>query len=326
MEAMHPEISIVIPARNEARRIVLCLHSLLNQSVSPERYEIIVVDDGSDDDNADVAKCNGAKVICQSKKGTAAARNRGIEEARGDIVLLTDADCIADEHWVERLTLPFFQADIQGVVGRIITRQKHWLALLIQAELDERYSRMCQHQHIDFINSGNCGFRRSLLNEYRYDESFLWIEDLELSFRLARSSRQMIFIPDAIVAHEHPQSLWAYLRRKFRYASYASLLYRRYPDKILSDSRTPLYLRGQLMLVALAIILALLALTSNKFLLCSFACFGFAAALSYPYYRRVFCVSAMLAVLAPPFALLGNIAFTAGTVKGILFGKAHKEK
>jgi glycosyltransferase involved in cell wall biosynthesis len=323
---MNPDISIVIPARNEGRRIARCLCSLGNQSLVPERYEIIVVDDGSDDDSAQVAQLHGARVVRQQKKGAAAARNLGIAEARGEVILFTDADCIADEHWAERLANPLLEASIQGTVGRIITRQKHWLARLIQAELDERYSRMQQSRFIDFINSGNCGFKRALLDENRYDESFSWIEDLELSFRLARGGNRMIFVPDAIIAHEHPQNLWVYLRRKFRYASYASALYRRYPDKILSDSRTPAYVRWQLLLVALAALSAPLAIATIKFLLFGLICFAGAAAFSYPFYLRAIRTSPPLGIMAPFFALLGNLAFTAGTITGLLFGKNYQTR
>jgi glycosyltransferase involved in cell wall biosynthesis len=317
---MSPDISIVIPARNEGRRIAHCLHSLRNQSVAFDQYEVIVVDDGSDDDTTEVAQQNGARVIRQSKKGTSAARNRGIADALGDIVLFTDADCIAAPNWVEQLARPLMNTAIHGTVGRIVTRQAHWLARLIQAELDERYSRMTQHEFIDFINSGNCGFKRSILCDNRYDESFAWIEDLELSFRLARSGNRMIFVQDAVVSHEHPQNLWVYLRRKFRYASFASILYRRYPDKILSDSRTPSYLRWQLMLVALAMASVPLAIVSIKCLLFSFLCLAGAAALSYSFCQRVIRKSHALGLLAPLFTLLGNLAFAAGAAKGLFLG------
>jgi glycosyltransferase involved in cell wall biosynthesis len=321
---MPPDISIVIPARNEGRRIAHCLHSLRNQSIAFDQYEVIVVDDGSDDDTADVARQNGARVIRQSKKGTSAARNRGIADALGNIVLFTDADCIAAPNWVEQLAMPLIHTEIHGTVGRIVTRQTHWLAILIQAELDERYSRMMQHEFIDFINSGNCGFKRSILCANRYDESFAWIEDLELSFRLVRSGNRMIFVQHAIVAHEHPQNLWVYLKRKFRYASFASLLYRRYPDKILSDSRTPSYLRWQLMLVALAMGSVPFAIASIKCLLFGFVCIAGAAALSYSFCQRAFRKSHALGLIAPLFALLGNIAFAAGTAKGLFFGVKTK--
>src|SRR5689334_17038360 len=135
-----PPVSIVIPVRNESRRIGRCLDALRDQSFPASQYEIIVVDDGSDDDSAAVAAGRGAHVIRQGKKGAAAARNRGIQEAQGDVILFTDADCVADREWVERLSLPLREQAASGAVGRCFSNQKNWVAGLIQLELDERYA------------------------------------------------------------------------------------------------------------------------------------------------------------------------------------------
>ena len=87
-----PLISIVIPAYNQAQFLKLALDSCLAQSYKP--LEIVVVDDGSQDGTADVARRYGDPVrfIQQANQGTAAARNRGIEEARGDAIALLDHD------------------------------------------------------------------------------------------------------------------------------------------------------------------------------------------------------------------------------------------
>lgn len=316
--ACSPAISIVIPARNEEHRIADCLRALSQQSLDRGQYEIIVVDDGSDDDTADVAGRNGARVIRQQKKGAAAARNHGIEESRGEIVLFTDADCIVEEHWAERLSGPLTLAAIQGTVGRIVSRQSHWVAGWIQVELDERYSRMGEHERIDFLNSGNCGFKRALLCQNPFNETFRWIEDLELSFRLAQGGNRMVFIQDALVEHAHPKSLLAYMRRKFRYASWAPYIYRLYPRKILSDSRTPATLRWQLLLIALALPLLPAGIFFPRVLLFSLACLGGWLALSFPICRRAARKSQALGTLAPFFILMGNLAFLAGIAWGLV--------
>lgn len=313
-----PAVSIVIPARNEELRIARCLQALNKQTLDRQQYELIVVDDGSDDNTAHVAARRGVRVIRQQNKGAAAARNRGIEEARGEIILFTDADCAADECWAERLSSPLIQATAQGTVGRIISRQVHWVAVLIQMELDERYSRMGQHERIDFLNSGNCGFRRALLCQNHFDESFRWAEDLELSFRLAQGGNRMIFVQDAVVEHAHPESLMVYLRRKFRYASFAPIIYRRYPSKIFSDSRTPASLRWQLVLATLALASALAGILFPRSLLFSLICLGGWFALSFPICRRAARKSTALGLVAPFFVLMGNLAFAAGTAWGML--------
>jgi len=321
-----PAISIVIPARNEGKRIARCLEALRHQSLDSNKYEVIVVDDGSHDNTADVAVCHGARVVRQSGNGASAARNRGIDEARGEIILFTDADCIPDTHWIEKLSAPLAQGDVQGAVGRVTSGQSHWVAAMIQVELNERYSRMGQHERIDFVSSGNCGFRRPLLCSNRFDESFRWAEDLELSFRLAKGGNRMVFVADALVEHAHPESLFAYLRRKFSYASYAPRIYRLYPNKIFSDSRTPSNLRLQILLVVLAFASAPVVLLSAFFGFFSLACLAGAMALTLPACRIATRKSPALGLAAPFFILSGNLAFAAGTFWGMVAGTGTKRR
>jgi glycosyltransferase involved in cell wall biosynthesis len=321
-----PGISIVIPAHNEGKRIARCLEALRNQSLDRGQYEVIVVDDGSEDDTVDVAARQGARVVRQPRKGAAAARNRGIDEARGEIILFTDADCIPEEHWAERLSTPLTQPDVQGAVGRINTRQDHWVACLTQVELNERYSRMGRQERIDFVGSGTCGFKRSLLCRNRFDESFGWAEDLELSFRLANGGNRMIFVPDAVVEHDHPEGLLAYMRRKFCYASYAPRIYRKYPNKVFSDSRTPSNLRWQILMVVLALASAPAAILSAGMAFFSLACLMGAVALTLPVCQRAARKSVALAFVTPLFILTGNLAFAAGTVWGIVSGAGFRTR
>jgi GT2 family glycosyltransferase len=86
-----PTVSVVIPVRNGPRDIAACLLAIARSAHAPD--EILVVDDGSTDDTATVALEAGARVLRLPKNvGPAAARNRGAEVARGDILFFTDAD------------------------------------------------------------------------------------------------------------------------------------------------------------------------------------------------------------------------------------------
>ncbi len=302
-------LSVVIPVRNDAERLSRCLQSLKAQTAPG--FEVLVIDDGSDDDSAQVACREGARVLKQEKMGAAAARNRGIREAAGDVILFTDADCFCDPYWVERLGRPLL-AGKDGAVGRCTSRQKHCLARLVQAELDERYACMRHHQQIDFLNTGNCGFRKEILVRDPFDESFPWLEDVELSFRLASRGYRMVFVSDAVVEHPHPESLWKYTLRKFHYASCAPAIYRRFPGKTLSDSRTPLNRRLQLASLALAFPAALFSWKIGLLLVVFSILCGIGVVV------QAFSRGAGLAILAPVMTLAGNLGFLAGTLLGII--------
>jgi len=302
-------LSVVIPVRNDAERLSRCLQSLKAQTAVG--FEVLVIDDGSDDDCAQAACREGARVVRQEKKGAAAARNRGVSDAAGDIILFTDADCICDPHWVERLSRPLL-AGKDGAVGRCTSRQKHWLARLVQAELDERYACLGHHQQVDFLNTGNCGFLKKILLKDPFDETFRWLEDVELSFRMASRGYRMVYVSDALVEHPHPKSLWRYTVRKFHYASCAPAIYRRFPGKTFSDSRTPLNRRLQLASLALAFPAALLSWKVGLFLLAFSVICGIGVAV------QAFGRGAGLAIVAPVMTLAGNLGFLAGTLVGII--------
>lgn len=93
-------ISAVVPAHNEENWIGNTLKSLNNQSY-PGDYEILVVDNASEDDTASVARSNGARVVYEPEKGYTTARQTGFEQAKGSIVAMTDADTIVSTNWLE---------------------------------------------------------------------------------------------------------------------------------------------------------------------------------------------------------------------------------
>lgn len=103
--------------RNGAATLPACLDALAAQTLPRDRYEIIVVDDGSADDTAALARRPG--VICASipASGPAAARNHGARLARGELLFFTDADCEPDSRWAEALLAAFDDPSVAGARG-----------------------------------------------------------------------------------------------------------------------------------------------------------------------------------------------------------------
>lgn len=98
---LNPYVSVIVPAYNEENFIAKTLSSLLNQTY--KNFELIVVDNNSDDRTDDVARKFGARVVFEEKKGVAHARQKGFEEAKGKIIATTDADTIVPNNWIERI-------------------------------------------------------------------------------------------------------------------------------------------------------------------------------------------------------------------------------
>src|SRR5207249_6282517 len=102
-EGLKLEVSVIIPAYNAAGTIGACVESVLAERTR-ERYEILVVDDGSTDGTGEIAaRYPRVRVLRQSNAGASAARNLAAREARGWILCFIDADCVATPGWLDAL-------------------------------------------------------------------------------------------------------------------------------------------------------------------------------------------------------------------------------
>lgn len=257
----HLKASVIIPAYNASHFLGQCLSALNAQSVPRSQYEVIVVDDGSADETAVLARQLADQVWRQPHQGPAAARNLGASKASGDILFFTDADTEPAYNWIENMLAPFFNPGIAGVRGTYRTRQRERIARFVQLEYEEKYARTSGLQKIDFIDTYSAGYRREVfLRNGGFDESFSTasVEDQEFSFRLAKQGYHLAFAPQAVVYHRHPVSVWVYTRRKFRIGYWKVLVHKRHPDKTWRDSHTPPVQRLQvgLFLIALGALLA----------------------------------------------------------------------
>jgi glycosyltransferase involved in cell wall biosynthesis len=240
-------ISVVIPAYNAEATLGRCLDALSAQSRPPD--EVIVVDDGSTDDTAELAQRYGARVVRQANAGAAAARNAGARAARGELLLFTDADCAPARDWVACMAAPFVDRAVAGAKGVYQTTQVEPVARFVQLEYEDRYDRMRGQERIDFVDTYSAAYRRDLfLRAGGFDTTFpgASVEDQELSFRLAQAGHRLVFVPDARVAHIHDRTLAEYARRKFWIGYWKAWVTRRYPSKLMRDSHTPQVLKLQL--------------------------------------------------------------------------------
>ena len=253
---------MIVPAYNAEDTLDSCLSALRAQSLPATQFEIVVVDDGSTDGTADIARQHGVRLVCQQNAGPAAARNRGAQAARGQMLLFTDADCEPAPDWIEHLVAPFEDSELQGAKGAYRTRQRELVARLVQLEYEEKYDRLLRQSRIDFVDTYSAAYRRDVfLANGGFDPAFPVpsVEDQELSFRLARKGYKLAFVPEAIVYHRHDASLPEYWRRKFGIGYWKAMLLRWHPERMAGDSHTPQSLKAQIGLAGLMVLMLLLA-------------------------------------------------------------------
>jgi glycosyltransferase involved in cell wall biosynthesis len=321
--------SVIVPVYNGAAVIERCLDALARQTVPPDAFEIIIVDDGSTDATVQRvqrwAKRHGecqVQVVCQEHTGPAAARNQGAAIAQAPLLLFTDADCLPAPGWIEALLRGFAgPAAPAGLMGTYRSEQRSLAARFAQMEFEDRYRRMVRQPQLDVVATYSAAFRRDIFLEAGgFDPGFPKAnnEDVEFSYRLSQAGHSMRFVPEAQVSHRHDGSWLRYVRTKMGRGYWRMVVYRRYPSKALKDSYTPQVLKLQILLAPLVLLGLLATLLIRRpgplalaapFLLTTLPFARFAA-------QR----DPWVAAVSPWGLWLRSLAFAAGVLRGLLAG------
>ncbi|RCK80506.1 MAG: Glycosyltransferase [Candidatus Ozemobacter sibiricus] len=257
-------VSVVVPVYNNPEGLTACLEALAAQQTA-RSFEVVVVDDASTVDLEPIRTAFSPRLSLQWQRlprnsGPAAARNAGIQAARGELVLFTDGDCRPEPLWLEALARPFDDPAVRGAKGVYRTAQTDRVARLAQLEFEERYDLLATFPDIDFVDTYSGAFRRAdLLAVGGFDTSFRRAdnEDVDLSFRIKARGGRFVFVPTAVVWHRHREGWAGYARLKFGRGFWRMKVYRKHPHKAGRDTYTPWTLKAQLGLLGLAPLLAM---------------------------------------------------------------------
>lgn len=196
---MDPLVSVVIPVFNGERFLPEAVQSVLDQQYSP--VEIIIVDDGSTDGTATVARSLPETVhyLHQTNQGPAAARNRGIEQAQGSLIAFADADDLWPAGKLE-LQLPYLINDpaVDIVLGRIQ-----------QVLLSETGNGPTQMEPAFSVNLGSAVIRKSVFERVGlFDETMRYSEDVDWFMRARESGARILTIEAVTLFYrQHEQNM-----------------------------------------------------------------------------------------------------------------------
>ena len=116
-----PFVSVIIPVYNDLAHLRKLLGSLANQAYGGENFEVIVVDNGSDEDISGIINEFGVSLLYENNvQSSYAARNKGVDAAKGKVFAFIDSDCVADKSWVEEGVKGLEQTGISLVGGRVV--------------------------------------------------------------------------------------------------------------------------------------------------------------------------------------------------------------
>lgn len=231
-----PLVSVIIAARNSAATLDACLAALRRQTYP--NLEVIVVDDGSDDETAAIADAAGVRVVRTPPAGASAARNLGLELARGEIAAFTDGDCVAAPQWVAALVGTLQSSGAVGVGGRQVNRfppatqrlREGFEAFFRIASVVSDYTRGDDRPRPVQHNASCCSaYRIDAVRDIGGFTPGLWPgEDVDLDLRLAARGGRFHYTPEAVVEHHRPGTFTWFRRMMRRYGEAERRLVRRH--------------------------------------------------------------------------------------------------
>jgi len=244
------KIAVTISVYNEERNIAQLLDCLLRQSRLPD--EIVIIDDGSKDRTAEIIRAYAEhhsciKYIYQKNAGIAVARNTAWKNTDADICVFTDGDCVPEDTWIEKLLQPFTDTQVGAAAGTYKTMNTDSiLARFIGMEISWKYRNVIGE--IVAHGTYNLAVRRSILEEFGgFNEDFnVSGEDWDLTCKISKRYK-IIFVPQAIVGHYHPEVVAAYLKNQMHRGRDRVKIYREHPEIMNGDTYTPKYVKYQVL-------------------------------------------------------------------------------
>jgi len=248
-------VSIIIPAKNEEKMIAGCLTALKKIDFPSEAYEIIVVDNGSEDATADIAKSFGVRVFIISDVSISALRNYGAAQSNGEYLAFVDADVMVTSEWLKN-ALAAFEDERVACTGStsVIPKDTTWVERTWFLQTQGQPARAER----TWLASMNLIVRRKVFNEVGgFNEKLLTCEDVDLGYRI---SENYIILEDKSIAAVHlgeAKSLYQLFRKEMwrGKSNYSGVLEHGLKIDEVPSLIIPLFYLGIILLVPTAIII-----------------------------------------------------------------------
>lgn len=222
-----PLVSIIIPGKNEGKHLFKLMHSLRNQTY--KNYEVIVVDDGSDDDTPIIGKSLLKQGLIDVflrndiRGGKASAANLALRFAKGKYIVHLDADCSFDNDAIEKVLLPFYEDERVGAVGGNVMARNYKESLVTTLQALEYYDTISvgriisSHLGIYRVISGAFGaFRKDVIDEIQGWDIGPGL-DGDITVKVRKAGYKIKFAPEAVCLTNVPNTFNKLIKQRMRW-------------------------------------------------------------------------------------------------------------
>ena len=221
-----PSVSVIVCSYNGGRTLARCLESL--GKINYPNYEVILVDDGSTDNTAEIAaKFPKVRYLHQSNHGLSHARNTGANAAKGEVFAYTDSDCMADPDWLYYLIGTLTSSDYAGVGGpNVSPPARNSIQACVAAAPGGPSHVLLTDTVAEHIPGCNMAFYRwAFENVGGFDPEYRKAgDDVDFCWRLQQAGFVIAFSPTAIVWHHRRFTLREFMKQQEGYGEAESLL------------------------------------------------------------------------------------------------------
>lgn len=228
-----PMVSVVICAYNAERTMRRCLESLTR--LAYPNYEVVIVDDGSSDQTAQIAKeFPQFRLIRQANKGLGVARNVGAHAARGEIIAYTDSDCVADPHWLTLMVRAMQEGGFDGCGGpNYAPHEDGRVEACVAASPGAPCHVLVGDNTAEHLAGCNMIFTRAALDRVGgFDPRFTSAgDDVDVCWRMLDRGLRLGYSPAAFVWHFRRNTVSGYYGQQRGYGRAEAMLYQSYPER-----------------------------------------------------------------------------------------------
>ncbi|RLE83425.1 MAG: glycosyl transferase, partial [Thermoprotei archaeon] len=219
----YPSLTVIVPAYNEEKVIARTIEALLDAEY-PDK-EIIVVDDGSTDGTLNIAlryEKLGVKVLHKENGGKYSALNYGLRAARGDIVVVVDADTIVGRKALKAMAMKFREPDVAAVCGNIkVLNRVNWLtkcqALEYVLGINIVRRALSNFGAVPVVPGSLGAFRRSVLETVGFYDKDTVVEDFDVTIKVLKAGRSIQASSEALAYTEAPQTFRDFYKQRMRW-------------------------------------------------------------------------------------------------------------